>query len=513
MAYLCSQPDTYDHVKARRLIPRLTTIIAALTMALLLPTLAQAVPVRVTINTQALAGVPGQLAFDLVDGGDPHTIVDVSAFVSDSSLGSVTRTGAVTGDLTTRVKFTDNAFFNELLQDIVFGSALSFVLDASTLAPVSNSFPDGFSLFLLDPATGNSLITTTDPTGPNALFLWGSDSPSLISVFEGTGIDVAVTAVPEPDTLALFGVGAAMLALVHARRRRSRQGAGKLQCAPGNRRGSRLARSFITVAMLAISHIPVSTNAADVTATTSIKKSPLVLNRTSNTFDSTVTLTNTGATSYTAPLRLFVMVTPSIVSLANGTGTLPDGKSFIDIPLPGGTLNQGQSVSTLIKLRNLPRVTFNVAFTVDATTSGQGPLPPDPGPAGAIPLLGIDSDRDGIRDDVQRYIALTYSHDTNAVNGLRILSATYQEMLKVPAGSVAAAKAANDKAWRNRSCLVYLYGAREGHRRAKALFAEQFNTQARHKAWAAQDDLLGGQSFESPRNRSTSCDFPVAARP
>jgi hypothetical protein len=494
-------------------MPRLAAVIAALTMVLLLPTLAQAVPVRVTINTPTLAGVHGQLAFDLIDGGDPHTIVDVSAFVSDGSLGSVTRNGAVAGDLTTHVQFFDNAFFNELLQEFVFGSAFSFVLDASTLPPGPNSFPDGFSLFLLDPATGNSLITTTDPTGANALFLWSSDAPSLISVFEGTGIDVAVTAVPEPDTLALFCVGAAMLALFHARRRRRRQGAGRLQCALATRRRSRLAPSWITVAMLAVSHIPVSTHAADVTATTSIKKSPLVLNRTSNTFDSIVTLTNTSATGYTAPLRLSVMVTPSIVSLANGTGTSSDGKSFIDIPLPGGTLNQGQSVSTIIKLRNLPRVAFNVAFSVDATTFGQGPLPPDPGPAGAIPLLGIDSDRDGIRDDVQRYIALTYPHDTNAVNGLRILSATYQEMLKVPAGSVAAAKTANDKAWRNRSCLVYLYGAREGHRRAKALFAEQFNTSARYKAWAAQDDLLGGQSFESPRNRSTTCDFTVAARP
>jgi hypothetical protein len=36
------------------------------------------------------------------------------------------------------------------------------------------------------------------------------------------------------------------------------------------------------------------------------------------------------------------------------------------------------------------------------------PLPPDPGEAGKVTLAGIDSDNDGVRDDIQRYIALTY---------------------------------------------------------------------------------------------------------
>lgn len=35
-------------------------------------------------------------------------------------------------------------------------------------------------------------------------------------------------------------------------------------------------------------------------------------------------------------------------------------------------------------------------------------LPPDPGKAGKATLEGIDSDGDGVRDDIQRYIALKY---------------------------------------------------------------------------------------------------------
>jgi len=44
---------------------------------------------------------------------------------------------------------------------------------------------------------------------------------------------------------------------------------------------------------------------------------------------------------------------------------------------------------------------------IAVTLSGVRQLPPDPGSAGLTTLAGIDSDGDGVRDDVQRYIALT----------------------------------------------------------------------------------------------------------
>jgi hypothetical protein len=46
-------------------------------------------------------------------------------------------------------------------------------------------------------------------------------------------------------------------------------------------------------------------------------------------------------------------------------------------------------------------------MTVFVTLPG---LPPDPGEAGKATLEGIDYDHDGMRDDVQRYIALTYPY-------------------------------------------------------------------------------------------------------
>lgn len=41
-------------------------------------------------------------------------------------------------------------------------------------------------------------------------------------------------------------------------------------------------------------------------------------------------------------------------------------------------------------------------------------LPPDPGPAGMATLAGIDSNNNAVRDDLERYIALTYPAASDA---------------------------------------------------------------------------------------------------
>lgn len=53
-----------------------------------------------------------------------------------------------------------------------------------------------------------------------------------------------------------------------------------------------------------------------------------------------------------------------------------------------------------------------ISLSLTACGSGGGSsdtsttLPPDPGEAGMVTLEGIDSDNDGVRDDIQRWIAL-----------------------------------------------------------------------------------------------------------
>jgi hypothetical protein len=59
--------------------------------------------------------------------------------------------------------------------------------------------------------------------------------------------------------------------------------------------------------------------------------------------------------------------------------------------------------------RGLLQRVLSPVFNVAVTTTGVPPLPPDPGPAGLLTVAGVDSDGDGVRDDVQRFIVLTYA--------------------------------------------------------------------------------------------------------
>lgn len=480
---------------------------AFLFLLFLCPMTLRAAPVLMTVDTSAISGTAGQIAFDFVDGGSPENNVTVSRFTTNGIPGSSSGFGSVVGNLSTGFTLSDDHFFSEYLLDFVFGTTFSFLLSSTNNPPDINSFPDAFSLFILDVASGQSLTATTDPTGGNALFLLSTGTPSSLDLYLSREIQVTTASVPEPGTIWMVALALCIAIFFGQSWMQSKKSHWLRAFMPRTKLVHTIGRATLTAfgLLLGLSQA----FATDVTSTVTVQRGGLVLNRSTNTFDSAVTLTNIGQTSLTPPLRLNVSVTPSSVSLSNGTGVTPDGKSFIEIPLPNGQLNQGQSVKTIIKINNVPRVQFVVTFSVDASVPNVGGLPPDPGPAGLVSLMGVDSDSDGVRDDLQRYIALTYPSSPNTVNALRQLSKTYQEMLSVPLGSVAVAKTVNDKAWRNRSCLVFLHGAREGHKRAKALFAQQFNTADRYRAWSKQDDLLAGQSFESPRDRSATCDFTV----
>lgn len=65
--------------------------------------------------------------------------------------------------------------------------------------------------------------------------------------------------------------------------------------------------------------------------------------------------------------------------------------------------------------------------TTHAVAKGRASLPDDPGKAGKFTVEGIDSDNDGLRDDVQRFIALKYP-DSELI---RTMLAVYAKGLQV----------------------------------------------------------------------------------
>jgi hypothetical protein len=190
---------------------------------------ARATDLDVTINTTAIDGTSGTLVFDLISGGNSTSnTATISAFSSDGTLGAVTPQGDEIGSLPgTATLDTNSTFFNELAQNITYGTQISFDLNFTQNGPDPTGSPDTFSFFLLN-SSGNPIPTTTDPSGGNALFLFNIDGTDTGNLNIYTSLDLPITwqatpivsSVPEPSVIGLLTIGLMGVKLT-ARKQRS----------------------------------------------------------------------------------------------------------------------------------------------------------------------------------------------------------------------------------------------------------------------------------------------------
>ena len=98
----------------------------------------------------------------------------------------------------------------------------------------------------------------------------------------------------------------------------------------------------------------------------SVSYGGLRLNRSTNTFDTLVTLTNTSAKAIEVPVQLVISnISMATVSLANAGGALADGKRYIQIPFSDGVMDPGETVSgVLLKFNNPQKLSFTFSNTV-----------------------------------------------------------------------------------------------------------------------------------------------------
>jgi hypothetical protein len=163
----------------------------------------------------------------------------------------------------------------------------------------------------------------------------------------------------------------------------------------------------------------------------------------------------------------------------------------------------------LIKIVPFTLIIFSL--TIVGSIAGNTILPPDPGSAGEQTLLGIDSDNDGVRDDVQRYIYMTYPNDKKLRLALTEIAKNYQELLPDSADPDAS-YAHVTKLDRSRACLYYIQG---GVRNAldikRALKAEILNTKERSVRYLEFSNSLAGKTSSSPQynERKSCCSFDV----
>lgn len=118
-----------------------------------------------------------------------------------------------------------------------------------------------------------------------------------------------------------------------------------------------------------------------------------------------------------------VNVTASLSSTSPNT-TIIDGTLNVDSVPASGNVTSTDTFS----IRQNRRVPFDPS-SLSWTFTGVV-LPPDPGDEGKETLAGIDLDNDGVRDDIQRYIVLTYqSESSDILNALFNHAKILQAML------------------------------------------------------------------------------------
>jgi hypothetical protein len=165
----------------------------------------------ITIGTSFLGGSPAVLVFDLIDGGPPDNAVTVDALASDGVQGPISTIGNVTGTGPWTLSDAGGSFFNEL--QIPFdptGASVSFSFTTSNNPPGSGSLPDAFSFFILGLDLLTPLVTTDDPTGADAIFLYSAGKGAAgLSVYAADQSDFSIQvaspqSVPEPGALDLL---------------------------------------------------------------------------------------------------------------------------------------------------------------------------------------------------------------------------------------------------------------------------------------------------------------------
>lgn len=121
---------------------------------------------------------------------------------------------------------------------------------------------------------------------------------------------------------------------------------------------------------------------------------------------------------------LWVLATLAVVGLALllwGTGAIS--------PLPGEPSVESKVVASTATPSSKPicpsTADWNIARS-DCIPAYLANLPPDPGAKGMEAIEGIDADGDGVRDDVQRFIAQNYGHSDRAVRALRGIAISTQ---------------------------------------------------------------------------------------
>lgn len=135
---------------------------------------------------------------------------------------------------------------------------------------------------------------------------------------------------------------------------------------------------------------------------------------------------------------------------------------------------------------------------------------PNPGKAGNLTLEGIDSDGDGVRDDVQRWINTAFAGSEKKRRALKQF-AKYKQSLLINSFNRERSIAISHQLFGSTNCLQYAFQGLAYYDSVKSLEAKMANTEVRLKADIKAQSNLHGQSYRLPKRErlETFCEFDV----
>lgn len=131
-------------------------------------------------------------------------------------------------------------------------------------------------------------------------------------------------------------------------------------------------------------------------------------------------------------------------------------------------------------------------------------LPPDPGEEGKATLEGIDSDGDGLRDDIQRYIALEYWDEPLVQQGLRQYAFPLQDAL-IESGSEDLALLNEHQMTLATECMRSRFDFDKVVETTDQLIAQALNTDERSRSYIEYDRQLSGHVFADIETSESHC--------
>ena len=142
-------------------------------------------------------------------------------------------------------------------------------------------------------------------------------------------------------------------------------------------------------------------------------------------------------------------------------------------------------------------------------------LPPDPERSGKETLAGVDTDGDGVRDDVQRFIVENYGYSERGVRALNNLARSYQvEIVTADSASREQVHNLSEQISKDASCLIWSVDKQEltFENVTNSVRKRMLNTpERRARHYKFQGLFSGGPMYEG--SVEEACGYDPAALP